>query len=63
MATREQAGWGEHAAFMDALTEDGFIVLGGPAGEGVREKFLLVVDADGEATIRARFAGPGPTLC
>lgn len=26
----EQSGWEEHAAFMDALGEEGFIVLGGP---------------------------------
>ena len=29
---REQDGWDEHARFMDALAEDGFIVLGGPVG-------------------------------
>ena len=33
-ARREQAGWSEHAAFMDALAEEGFVVLGGPIGEG-----------------------------
>ena len=53
---REQAGWDEHAAFMDALAEEGFVVLGGPIGEGDGETVLLVVDADGEATIRARLA-------
>ena len=26
----EQSGWAEHAAFMDGLVDDGFIVLGGP---------------------------------
>jgi hypothetical protein len=31
----EQSGWPEHAAFMDGLVDDGFIVLGGPlASEG-----------------------------
>jgi uncharacterized protein YciI len=53
---REQAGWDEHAAFMDALAEEGFIVLGGPIGEGDGENTLQIVDADGEQTIRARFA-------
>jgi uncharacterized protein YciI len=53
---RAQAGWDEHAAFMDALVEDGFIVLGGPIGEGDGENALLVVDAPDEATIRARLA-------
>jgi hypothetical protein len=41
---------------MDALAEEGFVVLGGPIGEGDGENVLLVVDADGEATIRARLA-------
>jgi uncharacterized protein len=53
---REQAGWDEHAAFMDALAEEGFVVLGGPIGDGDGENALLVVDADDEATIRARLA-------
>jgi hypothetical protein len=29
---REQDGWDEHARFMDALVDEGFIVLGGPLG-------------------------------
>ena len=55
-ALREQAGWSEHAAFMDALAEEGFVVLGGPIGEGDGENALLVVDADDEAAIRDRLA-------
>ena len=51
---REQPGWDEHAAFMDALVEDGFIVLGGPIGEGDGENTLLVVEADDEAAVRER---------
>ncbi|MEO8290714.1 MAG: YciI family protein [Gaiellaceae bacterium] len=53
---REQAGWDEHAAFMDRLVDDGFIVLGGPVGEGDGEDTLLVVDADSEEAVRARLA-------
>ena len=53
---REQAGWDEHAAFMDALAEEGFVVLGGPVGEGDGENVLLVVAAEGEAAIAARLA-------
>lgn len=53
---REQAGWDAHAKFMDALAEDGFVVLGGPIGEGDGENALLVVDAHDEAAIRARLA-------
>ena len=39
---------------MDALVEEGFVVLGGPIGDG--ENVLLVIDADDEATIRTRLA-------
>jgi uncharacterized protein YciI len=51
---REQVGWDEHAAFMDGLVEDGFVVLGGPIGDG--ERVLLVVEAADEEEVRARFA-------
>lgn len=53
---REQEGWDEHAAFMDGLLEEGFVILGGPIGEGDGENTLLVVDAPDEATVRARLA-------
>jgi uncharacterized protein YciI len=53
---REQAGWDAHAAFMDALAEQRFVVLGGPIGEGDGDNALLVVDAASEAAIRARLA-------
>jgi hypothetical protein len=59
---RGQAGWEEHAAFMDRLVEEGFIVLGGPIGEGDEgDNTLLVVAADDEGTVRARLGeDPGP---
>ena len=54
---REQAYWDEHAAFIDALVADGFILLGGPlADEGGA---MLVVRAGDEAAVRARVA-PDP---
>jgi uncharacterized protein YciI len=53
---REQPGWDEHAAFMDALVEDGFVVLGGPIGEGDGKNALLVVDAESEEAVRVRLA-------
>jgi hypothetical protein len=49
---REQDGWDDHAAFMDGLVDDGFIVLGGPVGGG--EESLHVVHAAGENEIEAR---------
>jgi uncharacterized protein YciI len=53
---REQPGWDEHAAFMDALVDSGVIVLGGPVGEGDGDEALLVVDAPDEASVRALLA-------
>jgi uncharacterized protein YciI len=51
---RAQAQWTEHAHFMNALVDDGFILLGGPL-ENEREAFH-VVEAPSEEALRARFA-------
>ncbi len=51
---RQQEGWDEHAAFMDALVEDRFILLGGPL-QGERDTFH-VVRAESEDAVRRRFA-------
>jgi uncharacterized protein YciI len=53
---REQDGWDEHAAFMDGLVDEGFVVLGGPIGEGEGQNVLLVVEAADEAAIQSRLA-------
>ena len=53
---REQHDWDEHAAFMDGLAEEGFVVLGGPIGDGDGENTMLVIDASDEASVRARLA-------
>jgi uncharacterized protein YciI len=50
----EQEKWAEHAAFMNALAEDGFVVLGGPLGDGAR--ILLIMDANSEEAIQTRLA-------
>jgi uncharacterized protein YciI len=52
---RSQALWAEHAAFMNALTAEGFVLLGGPLGDG--EEVLLIIDSTGDAALRARLAG------
>jgi uncharacterized protein YciI len=52
---RDQDGWDEHAAFMDGLVDDGFVILGGPVGDG--EQTLHVVQAADENEIKARLAG------
>jgi uncharacterized protein YciI len=41
---------------MDALVDDGFVVLGGPVGEGDGDDTLQVVDAENEFAIRSRLA-------
>jgi uncharacterized protein YciI len=51
---REQEHWDEHARLMDALVDNGFIVLGGPLDD--EEKALLIIDAESKQAIEARFA-------
>lgn len=51
---REQEGWPEHARFMNDLDAGGFIVLGGPLGDG-EQSFLLICDAEDEDAVRSRF--------
>jgi uncharacterized protein YciI len=51
---RAQENWAEHAAFMNALSDEGFIVLGGPVGD--RGKVLFLVDAESEDAIHASLA-------
>jgi hypothetical protein len=50
---REQVGWDEHAAFMDGLSDAGFVFMAGPIGDG---NVLQIVRASGEDEIVARLA-------
>jgi hypothetical protein len=50
----EQSGWLEHAAFMDGLVDEGFIVLGGVLGDEVRTAHA--VEAGSEDEIREKLA-------
>ncbi len=50
----EQSGWPDHAAFMDALFEDGFVVLGGLLADEFR--VVLAVEADSEDAVRTTLA-------
>ena len=50
----EQSGWREHAAFMDELVENGFIVLGGPVSDDGR--VVHAVEAESEDAVRATWA-------
>jgi uncharacterized protein YciI len=51
---REQDGWDEHARFMEALVDDGFILLGGPL-EGDRD-VLHIVEAPSKEAVNERLA-------
>jgi uncharacterized protein YciI len=53
-ALEEQSQWGEHAAFMDSLVEDGFIVLGGPLAD--EQRVVHVVEAESEDAVRETLA-------
>ena len=50
----EQSDWAAHAAFMDGLVDDGFIVLGGPLAD--EHRVAHVVEAGSEEEIRATLA-------
>jgi uncharacterized protein YciI len=50
----EQTGWQEHAEYMDALVDEGFVVLGGPVGD--EGKVVHVVEAESDDAVRARLA-------
>ena len=50
--TREQRFWDEHAAFIDQLVDEGFILMGGPlVDEGGS---LLIVNAKDENEVREK---------
>ena len=50
----EQSDWDAHAAFMDELVDEGFIVLGGPLADEVR--VAHAVEAESEEAVRATLA-------
>ena len=50
----QQSDWPAHAAFMDGLVDDGFVVLGGPLAD--EHRVVHVIEAASEDAIRARLA-------
>jgi uncharacterized protein YciI len=54
--TREQPFWDEHAAFIDQLVDEGFILMGGPLiGEAeMPHGALLIVNAEEENEVREK---------
>ncbi|MHB8504666.1 MAG: hypothetical protein ACYDEN_02925, partial [Acidimicrobiales bacterium] len=53
---RTQDGFDEHAAFMDALVDEGTILLGGPVGDETPETHFW----SWLATTRPQYAPPSP---
>jgi uncharacterized protein YciI len=50
----EQSGWEEHAQYMDALVDDGVIVLGGPLGD--EHRVIQAIEAESADAVRAILA-------
>ncbi len=49
--SREQRFWNEHAAFIDKLVDEGFILMGGPFDDGGA---MLIVKAADENEVREK---------
>jgi uncharacterized protein YciI len=54
--TREQPFWAEHAAFIDQLVDEGFILMGGPLVDegGMPRGALLIVNAQDEDDVKEK---------
>ena len=50
--TREQSFWDEHAAFIDQLVAEGFILMGGPFID--QGGAMLIVNAEDENEVREK---------
>ena len=54
---RKQAGWDEHAEFMEGLVARGLVLLGGPVGPDVDTgRVVLAVEAADEDAVREQLA-------
>ena len=53
---REQPFWDEHAAFIDRLVDEDFILMGGPLVDeaGMPHGALLIVEAEDENEVREK---------
>src|SRR5713226_2999300 len=49
---QDQKGWTEHAAFTDALTDEHFVILGGPLRNYSKHRALLILSAPNEVVLR-----------
>jgi hypothetical protein len=51
---REQANWTEHAAFINSAMYAGFVILGGPLGDGPTHRAMLIINSDSGSSVRSR---------
>ena len=51
-STRDQPLWDEHAAFIDLLVAEGFVLMGGPLVD--EDGAMLIVNADDENEVREK---------
>jgi uncharacterized protein YciI len=50
--TRKQPFWDEHAAFIDQLVDEGFILMGGPLVD--EDGAMLIINAQDEKEVRTK---------
>ena len=48
---REQDKWPEHVDFINGVADRGFLLLGGPVGDGSPYRAMLIVNAETEAEV------------
>jgi uncharacterized protein len=60
----EQPALSDHAAFMNALADEGFVLFAGPlaGSEHGRFRALLIINADNEAEVQRRLAADPWTI-
>jgi uncharacterized protein YciI len=56
LSMREQSEWAGHAVYMNGISDDGFVALGGPIAGGARHRARLIVKANSEEEVRSRLA-------
>jgi uncharacterized protein len=53
-AMREQDLWPEHVEFINSVADEGFLLLGGPHGDGRPYRAMLVVNAQNADEVTTR---------
>jgi hypothetical protein len=50
---RDQEKWTEHADFVNSALYAGFVILGGPLGNGPTHRALLIINSESESAVRS----------